>query len=115
MAYYHLSYDVKDSKKTDTEKFRRKVVKCLLDSTINATGLKQPVATTITFHCGCDFIALKPKIQKCMGAESFYILSRVWYADNCVHWDNQGNPELQKDFNKLVEEVKAEIASEKKE
>ena len=98
MSSYQLSYDVKDSVKTDNNEFRKRIVKSIL-SELKPAWIHRPVASTIFFSCTDDMSIVKPKIKQLMEGEAFYILTeaKIDMANNVVMaWSI--NAELEKNF-----------------
>jgi len=98
MSSYQLSYDVKDSVKTDNNEFRKRIVKSIL-SELKPTWIHRPVASTIFFSCIDDMSVVKLKLKQLMEDEAFYILTeaKIDEANNVVMaWSM--NAELEKNF-----------------
>ena len=98
MSVYQLSYDVKDSEKTDNNEFRKKIVKSIL-AELNPSWIYRPVASTIFFSCKDDMSIVKPKLKQVMEDDAFYILTeaKIDKANNVVMaWSI--DVELEKNF-----------------
>lgn len=108
MSVYQLSYDVKDSERTDNNEFRKKIVKLILVE-LRPSWIRRPVASTIFFACKESWAVVESKVKQLMANESFYILTEV----NIDHMDNRNtmvyswspDMELEKNFKKEVEQL----------
>ena len=76
MAIYHLSYDVKDSKRTNNDEFLSKITEKIL-SNFNPRWIFRPVASTIYFACVYDIDAVKSVLVKTLEKDAYYLLTKV--------------------------------------
>ena len=76
MSVYVLSYDVKDSAKTDNDEFRKKISLEIFRK-LKPGWIHRPVASTIYFSCQYDFTYVQSVIVPVLKAEVYYIISKV--------------------------------------
>ena len=105
MAVYQLSYDVKDSVKTDNNEFRKKIVKSIFCE-LKPSWVYRPVASTIYFCCDIDKEVVKSTLSIALNNEAYYILSKVEVNDGTAEGVLQKDPVLEKNFVEEYEQIK---------
>lgn len=105
MAVYQLSYDVKDSKSTDNNEFRKKIVKSILRE-LKPSWIHRPVASTIYFSCGGDKKVVESTLSMVLRDEAYYILSKVEVNEGTAVGIWQKDPVLEKNFAEECEQIK---------
>lgn len=111
MSVYHLSYDVKDSDKTDNNEFRCRITKGIIKS-FNPKWIYRPVASTLFFTCTNDMSIVGPKVKQLMDKESFYILTETKIDEkNYAVLEWAADQALEKSFNKECEQIKRELSN----
>ena len=105
MSVYQLSYDVKDSKKTDNNEFRKKIVKSILVE-LKPSWIHRPVASTLFFCCKYDMSIVKTQIAQLMVDEVFYILTEAKInSEDKVVMSWVKDPELEKSFKQECDQI----------
>ena len=107
MSVYQLSYDVKDSGKTDNNEFRKKIVWVILGN-LRPSWIHRPVASTIYFSCAIDHEIVKSTLSKALSNEAYYILSKVEVNKGVAAGVWQKDPVLEKNFAEECEQIKKE-------
>ena len=107
MAVYQLSYDVKNSAKTDNNEFRKKIVKSIFCE-LKPSWIHRPVASTIYFSCGIDKEVVMSTLSKMLSNEAYYILAKVEVNENAAACVWQKDPVLEKNFAEEYEQIKKE-------
>ena len=105
MSVYQLSYDVKDSEKTDNNEFRKKLVKSILVK-LKPSWFHRPVASTLFFCCKYDMSIVKAQIAQLMVDEAFYILTEAKInSEDKVVMSWVKDPELEKSFKRECDQI----------
>lgn len=107
MSVYQLSYDVKDSRKTGNDEFRKKIVRTIL-SDLRPSWIHRPVASTIYFSCSVDMAIVKSTLSKVLNIEAYYILSKVEVNEGSAVGVWRKDPVLEKNFTEECEQIKKE-------
>ena len=97
MSVYHLSYDVKNSEKTDNNEFRKKIVKLIL-SELKPVWIYRPVASTLYFACAHDIDVVKSVLLTDLKADTYYLLTKIEVVQDCPVRTWLKNPSLAENF-----------------
>jgi hypothetical protein len=107
MAKYCLTYDAKDALAWDPEELKIEVSRILLEN--GADYLESPVASTILFEDGKDRSELQGwnnALQKNFQNDIYYYLCVVARTKEGDHFErNEGDPDLNDDYQQLLEDL----------
>jgi len=105
MAIYHLSYDVKDSKRTNNDEFLTKITEKIL-ANFNPKWIYRPVASTIYFTCAYDIDAVKSVLVNALEKDAYYLLTKVEVLEDHPVRAWQEDPSLAENFAEECKQIK---------
>jgi hypothetical protein len=110
MAKYALSYDAKDALAWDPEELKLEISRQLLQA--GAHSLEGPIASTILFEDEKDRSDLQSwnhLLLKNLKEDIFYYLSVVPQSKDGDFFErNEGDPDLNDDYQQLLEDLESE-------
>ena len=109
MPIYHLSYDVKDSSKTDNDEFLNRITEEILKS-LSPKWINRPVASTIYFTCAYGIDTVKSSLVKILEKDAYYLLTKVEVIEGRPVRFWQEDSSLQKNFSEECKQIKAKIS-----
>ena len=105
MPAYHLSYDVKDSGKTNNDEFLNRITEEILKS-LSPQWIYRPVASTIYFACAYGINMVKSSLVKILEKDAYYLLTEVKVIEDRPVRIRQGDPSLEKNFFEECKQIK---------
>lgn len=111
MSVYHLSYDVKDSGKTDNDEFINRLTEEIL-KTLRPKWIHRPVASTIYFTCAYGIDTVKSSLVKILENDAYYLLTKVEVIESYPIVILQKDSSLEKNFAEECKQIEEKISKE---
>lgn len=99
MYKYHLSYDRQNE---DSNQLLKELSVFILN-TLLAKNLLRPIESTLIFELDkIDFDVLQKKFESKFAVKTYFVLSRVSFAESTHKIETKHNPEKENNFKNLI-------------